>query len=114
MHAAAARDALVGTAKAHLEVLENQRKLYLRSRALSLTQRALLYAHDELDMSMMRMQIRSPGQVIKPHEGHFRLQPFEVPLKNRVSCLASALTSVYEPQCCPVMPSINDLTEVCC
>lgn len=86
MAAAATRDVLVSQAKMHLEVLENQRKLYLRSRALSLAQRALLYAHDELDMSMMRMQIRSPGQLVKPHEGHFRLQPFEVPLKNRVSC----------------------------
>lgn len=80
----AARDALVAQSKAHLEVLEVQRKLYLRSRSLSLAQRALLYAHDELDMSMMRMQLRAPGQAVKPHEQHFRLQPFEVPLKNRV------------------------------
>ena len=85
MPAAAARDVLVSQAKAHLDVLENQRKLYLRSRALSLTQRALLYAYDELDMSMMRMQLRGAGQTVKPHEAHFRLQPFEVPLKNRVS-----------------------------
>ena len=80
----AARDALVAQSKAHLEVLEMQRKLYLRSRSLSLAQRALLYAHDELDMSMMRMQLRAPGEAVKPHEQHFRLQPFEVPLKNRV------------------------------
>ncbi|KAL3154030.1 hypothetical protein ABBQ32_013581 [Trebouxia sp. C0010 RCD-2024] len=79
----AARDALVGQSKVHLEVLEAQRKLYLRSRSLSLGQRALLYAHDELDMSMMRMQLRAPGDPVKPHEQHFRLQPFEVPLKNR-------------------------------
>ena len=71
--------------KAHLEVLEAQRKLYLRSRALSLAQRGLLYAHDELDMSMMRMQLRSPDEVVKPHEQHFRLHPAEVPVKNRVS-----------------------------
>ena len=83
----AARDALVAQSKAHLEVLEAQRKLYLRSRALSLAQRALLYAHDELDMSMMRMQLRAAGEAVKPHEQHFRLQPFEVPLKNRVSSL---------------------------
>lgn len=80
----AARDALVGQSKAHLEMLEVQRKLYLRSRSVSLGQRALLYAHDELDMSMMRMQLRAPGDSVKPHEQHFRLQPFEVPLKNRV------------------------------
>ena len=61
-----------------------QRKLYLRSRSLTLAQRALLYAHDELDMSMMRMQLRASGETVKPHEQHFRLQPFEVPLKNRV------------------------------
>lgn len=88
----AARDALVGQSKAHLEMLEAQRKLYLRSRALSLAQRALLYAHDELDMSMMRMQVRDPGQAVKPHEQHFRLQPFEVALKNRVSLSASLMS----------------------
>ena len=106
MCAAAAREALVSQAKAHLDVLEGQRKLYLRSRALSLAQRALLYAHDELDMSMMKMQLRGPGQAVKAHEAHFRLQPFEVALKNRVSCsadpslacfaaLASAVPSRY-------------------
>jgi len=85
--AAAAREVLVAQSKAHLDLLEGQRKLFLRSRALSLTQRALLYAHDELDMSMMRMQLRSAHDVVKLHEQHFRLQPFEVPLKNRVSPL---------------------------
>lgn len=74
----------MGQSRAHLEVLEAQRKLYLRSRSVSLAQRALLYSHDELDMSMMRMQLRAPGESVKPHEQHFRLQPFEVPLKNRV------------------------------
>ena len=82
--AAAAREVLVAQSKAHLELLEGQRKLFLRSRAASLAQRALLYAHDELDMSMMRMQLRSAHDAVKPHEQHFRLQPFEVPLKNRV------------------------------
>ena len=86
-NAAAAREALVAQSKAHLELLEGQRKLYLRSRALTLAQRGLLYAHDELDMSTMRMQLRSPSEVVKPHEQHFRLQPFEVPLKNRVGGL---------------------------
>ena len=79
--------------KAHLDLLEGQRKLFLRSRAVSLAQRALLYAHDELDMSMMRMQLRSAHHVVKPHEQHFRLQPFEVPLKNRVSPLLPASSS---------------------
>lgn len=79
----------MGQSKVHLEVLEAQRKLYLRSRSLSLGQRALLYAHDELDMSMMRMQLRAPGDPVKPHEQHFRLQPFEVPLKNRVGLTTS-------------------------
>ncbi|KAL0055912.1 hypothetical protein WJX82_005648 [Trebouxia sp. C0006] len=81
--AAAAREVLVAQSKAHLDLLEGQRKLFLRSRALSLAQRALLYAHDELDMSMMRMQLRSAHDVVKLHEQHFRLQPAEVPLKNR-------------------------------
>jgi len=95
--AAEAREALVAQSKAHLDLLEGQRKLYLRSRALSLAQRALLYAHDELDMSMMRMQLRSAHDVVKPHEQHFRLQPFEVPLKNRVSPLHAASSSGKRP-----------------
>lgn len=95
--AAAAREALVAQSKAHLDLLEGQRKLFLRSRALSLAQRALLYAHDELDMSMMRMQLRSAHDAVKPHEQHFRLQPFEVPLKNRVSPLHAALSSGKRP-----------------
>ncbi len=91
--AAAAREVLVAQSKAHLDLLEGQRKLFLRSRAVSLAQRALLYAHDELDMSMMRMQLRHVHDVVKPHEQHFRLQPFEVPLKNRVSPLLPALAN---------------------
>ncbi len=95
--AAAAREVLVAQSKAHLDLVEGQRKLFLRSRALSLAQRALLYAHDELDMSMMRMQLRSAHDVVKPHEQHFRLQPFQVPLKNRVSTLLPASSSVKRP-----------------
>ena len=97
--AAAAREVLVAQSKAHLELMEGQCKLFLRSRAVSLAQRALLYAHDELDMSMMRMQLRSAHDAVKPHEQHFRLQPFEVPLKNRVSPLLPALSSGKRPSC---------------
>ncbi len=96
--AAAAREVLVAQSKAHLDLLEGQRKLFLRSRALSLAQRALLYAHDELDMSMMRMQLRSAHDVVKLHEQHFRLQPAEVPLKNRVS--PSRPTLLHSPRYC--------------
>ena len=93
--AAAARDALVRSSRCHLEVLEAQRKVYLRSRAVALAQRGLLYAHDELDMSMMRMQLRRPQEAVKPHEQHFRLQPFEVPLKNRVRVVMHTATVVW-------------------
>lgn len=43
--------------KAHLDRLEAMRKLFMKSRALSLSQRALVYAKDELEMCTMRMRV---------------------------------------------------------
>ena len=43
--------------KAQLDRLEAMRKLFTKSRALSLAQRALLYAKDELEMCTMRMRV---------------------------------------------------------
>lgn len=49
---------LQAAAEAHLEALEATRKLFIEARALSMAQRSLLYAHDELDMAVMRFQLR--------------------------------------------------------
>ena len=48
---------IIAQGKAQLERLEAMRKLFTKSRALSLAQRALLYAKDELEMCTMRMRV---------------------------------------------------------
>lgn len=44
--------------KAQLDRLESLRRFFVKSRALSLAQRELLYARDELEMCTMRMRVR--------------------------------------------------------
>ena len=56
--AARRRAELLRIGKAQLDRLESMRKLFTKSRALSLAQRALLYAKDELEMCTMRMRVR--------------------------------------------------------
>ncbi len=56
--------ALVDDARAHLERLEAQRKLLVDARTLSLAQRQLLYAHDELSMATMRIRLRAEGEQV--------------------------------------------------
>ena len=55
--AGARRAEVVSQGKAQLDRLEAMRKLFTKSRALSLAQRALLYAKDELEMCTMRMRV---------------------------------------------------------
>lgn len=50
---------ILAQGKAQLDRLEAMRKLFTKSRALSLAQRALLYAKDELEMCTMRMRVSS-------------------------------------------------------
>ena len=54
--AAARKELLAAAGKAQLELLEAGRKLYLKARAVTLAQRAKLYALDELDMATMRLR----------------------------------------------------------
>ncbi len=70
--------------KAHLESLELQRKDYVRARAFAMAQRSSLYARDELEMAVMRIRIRHPNEPVAPHEEAFKLQPPEVPVRNKV------------------------------
>ena len=51
---------ILAQGKAQLDRLEAMRKLFTKSRALSLAQRALLYAKDELEMCTMRMRVSIP------------------------------------------------------
>ena len=60
--AANRRTEIASQGKAHMERLEAMRKLFTKSRALSLAQRALLYAKDELEMCTMRMRVRYYSQ----------------------------------------------------
>lgn len=55
--AGARRAEIVSQGKAQLDRLEAMRKLFTKSRALSLAQRALLYAKDELEMCTTRMRV---------------------------------------------------------
>lgn len=54
--AAAQKELLAAAGKAQLEFLEQARRLYLKARAVTLAQRAKLYALDELDMATMRIR----------------------------------------------------------
>ena len=88
MHCAAARrDAAVEAGKALLDWLEAERKLLVKGRALSLAQRALLYAADELVMARMRLRMRLPGEAVRTHEANFKLHEAEVPVKNQVGAV---------------------------
>ena len=53
------REGLLAEAKATLDRLEAQRKLFGRGQAVALAQRALLYARDELEMATLRLRLRS-------------------------------------------------------
>eukprot|EP00798_Chlamydomonas_sp_ICE-L_P018133 gene18133-24573_t len=68
--------------KQHVEHMEALRKIFAQVRSLSLVQRSYLYAHDELDMAVMRMRLRVEGEVILTHEVIYKLHPEEVPVKN--------------------------------
>ena len=81
---AAARERLLACAKAHLEAFEAHKKLWLSARALSLSQRMLLYAKDELEMCTLRLHLRAPGERVKPQEALYKLHPAEVPVRNVV------------------------------
>lgn len=63
-HATHHASGLLVAARAHLDRLEAQRRLYLSARALGLAQRTLLYAHDELSMAVMRIRCRLEGEQV--------------------------------------------------
>ncbi|KAK9810177.1 hypothetical protein WJX72_006177 [[Myrmecia] bisecta] len=83
-HAAAQRDAVLSAAKVGLEALEEQRRVFLRARALSLAQRSVLYARDEMEMATMRTRLLAPGQTRRDHERLFKLYPGELDTRKHV------------------------------
>lgn len=52
------------SASAHLDRLEGSRRLFIAAGALSVAQRQLLYAHDELAMSLLRIETRMAGEQV--------------------------------------------------
>lgn len=50
--AGAQRDALVSLGDRHLKAMELERRVFIKARALSLAQRLMLYARDELEMAV--------------------------------------------------------------
>ncbi|KAG1676131.1 hypothetical protein FOA52_004971 [Chlamydomonas sp. UWO 241] len=82
--------ALVEAGKAHLQALGAQRKLWAQVRRLALAQRQWLYAHDELEMAQMRVQLvgdnfddpASAPPLLSAHEQLFKLFKSDVPQRN--------------------------------
>ena len=73
------RAILVKAAESHLEILELRRKEYIKVGMVAMAQRQLLYALDELNMSRMRIQLRSDGQVLSAEEERYMVHPLEIP-----------------------------------
>lgn len=51
-------------ASQHLEQLEGSRKLFVAANSLSISQRQLLYAHDELTMAVLRITTRRENEQV--------------------------------------------------
>lgn len=66
-----------------MEALEAEKKLFIKARALALAQRLMLYARDELEMAVLRLQLRLDGEQLNVHEQMFKLHEAEIPVKNQ-------------------------------
>ncbi|GAB4820920.1 hypothetical protein N2152v2_007966 [Parachlorella kessleri] len=80
--AAARKEVLAAAGKAQLDLLESARKLYLKARAVTLAQRAKLYALDELDMATMRLRLRTPGEYVREGEELYKIHEEEIPVRS--------------------------------
>lgn len=89
-------------AKQHLEQLEGSRKLFLAANSLSIAQRQLLYAHDELSMALLRITTRAEGEQVgaAPLGLQDQQKPCGVLLTRSVPLLG-----VREQLTCPHRPS---------
>jgi len=72
---------LIDAAECHLGIMELRRKEYLKVGSVAMSQRGVLYALDELNMSRMRIKLRSEGQELTAEEERYIVPEEEVPLK---------------------------------
>ncbi len=79
---AAQRDLLLAAAKAQLDRFEATKKEFMKLRAVVVEQRLKLYALDELEMCIMRMQVRSPYEYLTPSEELYKIAEVEIPIKS--------------------------------
>lgn len=71
-------------AKSHLAMLEGMRSEFKPARAYANAQRQYVYSFDELEMAMMRMQLRAPGEVLQhDHEKYFKIYEAELVVRNK-------------------------------
>ncbi|UPR01651.1 E3 ubiquitin-protein ligase SHPRH [Chloropicon primus] len=70
--------------KDHLLLLENMRNEFKPARAYALAQRQYVYSFDELEMAMMKMQLRAEGEeLLHDHEKYFKLYRSELVVRNK-------------------------------
>lgn len=64
------------------------------------------YAHDELGMAAMRLQVRAPGERVSEEEERYRLLPTQLPVRNAVRhCTAGSLLTRCSMSCHPAIIS---------
>jgi E3 ubiquitin-protein ligase SHPRH len=70
--------------KTHMALLENMRSEFKPARAYAQAQRQYIYSFDELEMAMMRMQLRAEGEeLFHEHEKYFKLYESELVVRNK-------------------------------
>ena len=58
------------------------------------------YAHDELGMAAMRLQVRAPGEAVSEEEERYRLLPAQLPVRNAVGYIDTASLSLQPATAC--------------
>ncbi|KAL4857890.1 E3 ubiquitin-protein ligase [Chlorella vulgaris] len=79
--AEAEKELVMTAGKAHLDLLEQYRRLYLKSRALGSAQRQRLYALDELEQCTMRIKLLDNNELRQDREELFRVYRAELPVR---------------------------------
>lgn len=85
---------LVDNAMSHIQTLGKLRKEFRAMRELWRAQRHHIDALDEVDMAIMRIQLRHPGEQVDDNEKHYKLHSWEVgPLKSNLLAQLNAAES---------------------
>jgi E3 ubiquitin-protein ligase SHPRH len=93
------RDLLVAAAKAQLDGLDAAKKEFMKVRAVALQQRLKLYALDELEMCVMRMQVRAPYEHLSPSEELYKIHEAEIPVKSTELSADKAVSAAELRRC---------------